>query len=123
MIRDTTLAARLWAIAVWTLVGFFVVNLFAMIATVVTSSFATRWLGTWLPAGWTTRWYLSAWKEFQLSGVVLVTFEIAFTVVIISGLIGVMTAYALARRDFFGKRAIVLLFLLPLLIPPLTYGI
>jgi len=35
----------------------------------------------------------------------------------------VMTAYALARRDFPGKRAIVLLFLLPLLIPPLTYGI
>jgi putative spermidine/putrescine transport system permease protein len=44
-------------------------------------------------------------------------------VVIISGLVGVMTAYALARRDFPGKRAIVLLFLLPLLIPPLTYGI
>ena len=32
-------------------------NLFAMIATVVVNSFATRWLGTWLPAGFTTRWY------------------------------------------------------------------
>ena len=53
----------------------------------------------------------------------LVTFEIVFTVVIISGILGVMTAYALARRDFPGKRLIVLLFLLPLLIPPLTYGI
>lgn len=34
-----------------------------------------------------------------------------------------MTAYALARRDFAGKRVVILLFLLPLLIPPLTYGI
>jgi putative spermidine/putrescine transport system permease protein len=52
-----------------------------------------------------------------------VTFEAVFAVVIVSGLTGVVTAYALARRDFPGKRAVVLLFLLPLLIPPLTYGI
>ena len=57
MIRDTTVTAKLWAAAVWTVTGFFVLNLLAMIATVVTSSFATRWLGTWFPAGWTTRWY------------------------------------------------------------------
>lgn len=123
MVKDTRLSTKLWAAANWTLIGFFIVNLFAMIATVVTSSFSTRWLGTWLPPGWTTRWYFSAWKEFQLSSVVLVTFEIVFTVTLISGILGVMTAYALARRDFAGKKLIVLLFLLPLLIPPLTYGI
>src|SRR3954467_3476672 len=123
MIRDTTLAARAWAITVWTLVGFFVVNLFAMIATVVTSSFATRWLGTWLPAGWTTRWYRAAWAEFQLDEVLLVTMEIVFIVVALSIVIGVPAAYALARRDFPGKRAVLLLFLLPLLVPPITYGI
>ena len=60
-----------------------------MIATVVTSSFATRWLGTWLPAGWTTRWYFSAWNEFQLDDVLIVTFQIVFAVVAISGLLGV----------------------------------
>jgi putative spermidine/putrescine transport system permease protein len=123
MIRDQGLTSKIWRFAVWGVALVFVLNLLAVIAVVIINSFATRWLGTWLPAGWTTRWYLSAWKEFQLSSVVLVTFEISFAVVIISGLIGVMTAYALARRDFFGKRAIVLLFLLPLLIPPLTYGI
>ncbi len=31
---------RLWATAVWTLVGFFLINLIAMIATVVASSFS-----------------------------------------------------------------------------------
>ncbi|WP_313760113.1 ABC transporter permease subunit [Rhizobium sp.] len=123
MIRDQGLTSKIWRFATWALATLFVLNLLAVIAAVVVNSFATRWLGTWLPAGWTTKWYFSAWKEFQLSSVVLVTFEIVFTVVIISGILGVMTAYALARRDFAGKRVVILLFLLPLLIPPLTYGI
>jgi putative spermidine/putrescine transport system permease protein len=123
MIRDTTLGSKLWAVAVWSLVGFFIVNLLAMIGTVVTSSFATRWLGTWLPAGWTTRWYSSAWNEFQLWDILIVTFQIVGMVVVISGVLGVTAAYALARRDFLGKRLLVLLFLLPLLIPPITFGI
>jgi putative spermidine/putrescine transport system permease protein len=123
MIRDQGLTSRIWRIAVWALATLFVLNLLAVIAAVIVNSFATRWLGTWLPRGWTDRWYFSAWNEFQLSSVVIVTFEMAFVVVIISGILGVMTAYALARRDFPGKRAIILLFLLPLLIPPLTYGI
>src|SRR3712207_4913570 len=123
MIRDTTLGAKLWAAAVWATVGFFVINLIAMIATVITSSFATRWLGTWLPVGWTTRWYSSAWSEFQLWDVLIVTFQVIGAVVLISGALGVTAAYALARREFAGKRMLVLLFLLPLLIPPITFGI
>ncbi|MFL5027092.1 MAG: ABC transporter permease [Microvirga sp.] len=123
MIRDTTLGSKLWAAAIWFLVGFFVINLFAMIATVVTSSFATRWLGTWLPVGFTTRWYSSAWSEFQLWDVLTVTFQVIAAVVFISGALGITAAYALARRDFPGKRLLVLLFLLPLLIPPITFGI
>ncbi len=123
MIRDQGLTSKIWRIAVWALATLFVLNLLAVIAAVIVNSFATRWLGTWLPRGWTDRWYFSAWSEFQLSSVVIVTFEMAFVVVLISGVLGVMTAYALARRDFPGKRAIILLFLLPLLIPPLTYGI
>ncbi|MBA1157544.1 ABC transporter permease [Microvirga mediterraneensis] len=123
MIRDTTLGSKLWAAAIWFLVGFFVINLFAMIATVVTSSFATRWLGTWLPVGFTTRWYSSAWNEFQLWDVLMVTFQVIAAVVFVSGALGVTAAYALARRDFAGKRLLVLLFLLPLMIPPITFGI
>ncbi|SIQ00624.1 ABC transporter permease subunit [Bosea sp. TND4EK4] len=123
MVKDTRLSTKLWAAANWALIGFFIVNLFAMIGTVVVSSFSTRWLGTWLPAGWTTRWYAAAWSEFQLYDVLMVTFQIVFLVVFLSGLIGVPAAYALARRDFPGKRLVMLLFLLPLLIPPITFGI
>ncbi len=123
MIRDTTLGAKLWITAVWAVIGFFILNLLAMIAAVVVSSFATRWLGTWMPLGWTTRWYTSAWDEFQLNDVLLVTFQVVFLVVFLSGLIGVPAAYAMARRDFPGKKLVMLLFLLPLLVPPITFGI
>jgi putative spermidine/putrescine transport system permease protein len=105
------------------LMTIFVVNIGLMIAAVATSSFARRWLGTWLPDGWTTSWYTAAWKEFQLFDVLLVTIEVVFAVVFLALLIGVPAAYTLARRDFVGKRALMLLFLLPLMVPPITYGI
>ncbi len=109
--------------AVWAVTLLFCLNLLAMIAAVVLNSFATRWLGTWLPLGLTTRWYASAWDEFQLGDVLVVTLQVVFLVVFLSGLLGVTAAYALARRDFPGKRLVMLVFLLPLLVPPITYGI
>ena len=107
----------------WGLVTLFIVNVALMIAAVVTNSLARRWLGTWLPEGWTTSWYVDAWKEFQLASVLWVTLEVVFAVVLLALLIGVPAAYTLARRDFPGKRALMLLFLLPLMVPPITYGI
>jgi len=118
-----SLTERLWAIAIWTLVGFFIVNLVAMIGSVVVNSFGTRWFNTWLPAGYTPQWYALAWNEFGLPDILLVTLEVVGTVVVLSGLIGVPAAYAMARRIFPGKQAVMLLFLLPLLVPPITYGI
>jgi len=118
-----TALEKLWKTLVWAFILFFVVNVIAMISTVVVNSFGTRWLNSWLPVAFTTRWYASAWKEFQLSDVLLVTFQIAGAVVLISALIGVPAAYALARRDFPGKSLVMLLFLLPLLVPPITFGV
>jgi len=113
----------LWSSLVWGVMGFFLVNVGAIIAPVVVSSFGRRWFGSWLPQGFTTRWYLAAWDEFQLDYLLIVTLEVTFAVVLISILLGVPAAYALARRDFVGKRPVLLLFLLPLLVPPITYGI
>ncbi len=114
---------KLWKTVVRAFIVFFVVNVLAMIATVVVNSFGTRWLNSWLPAAFTVRWYASAWNEFQLSDVLVVTFEIAGAVVLLSALIGVPAAYAMARRNFPGKSLVMLLFLLPLLVPPITFGV
>ena len=108
---------------VWGLVVFFFVNLAALISTVILDSFATTWFGSWVPDGFTTHWYRDAWAEFDLTDVLTVTAQVAIIVVVVSALIGVPAAYALARRNFPGKPLVTLLFLLPILIPPITYGI
>jgi putative spermidine/putrescine transport system permease protein len=112
-----------WTGLVWFVTAFFLVNVAGVIAAVAVNSFATRWLGTWFPAGYTTRWYATAWSEFQLADVLIATLQIVLVVVAVSILVGVPAGYALARRDFVGKRFVMLLFLLPLLVPPITYGI
>jgi putative spermidine/putrescine transport system permease protein len=123
MASEKSIGERIWAIAIWTLVVFFILNFVAMVAAVIINSFGTRWFDGWLPSGFTTRWYESAWNEFQLHDVLIVTFEVVGAVVLLSGLLGVPAAYALARRNFPGKQVVILLFLLPMLIPPITFGI
>lgn len=115
--------ARAWSAFIWGLMLLFVTNIALMVLAVATNSFGKRWLGTWLPEGYTANWYADAWKEFQLGSVLWVTVEVVGAVVFLAVLIGVPAAYALARRAFFGKRALMLLFLLPLMVPPITYGI
>jgi putative spermidine/putrescine transport system permease protein len=117
------LVARPTAWIVWGVVIFFFICLAGLIASVVVNSFSRSWFDTWLPGGYTGQWYSQAWKEFDLLDVLIVTVEVSLLVVGISVLIGVPAAYVLARRSFPGSRLVYLLFLLPILIPPITYGI
>jgi putative spermidine/putrescine transport system permease protein len=108
---------------IWGAVAFFLVNLAGVIGAVLVSSFGTQWFGTWLPSGFTTGWYSTAWREFGLLKVVGVTLQVSLLVVVISVLIGLPAAYVLARRTFPGKKIVYFAFLLPILMPPITYGI
>ena len=108
---------------VWGAVVFFFVNLAGVIGAVLVNSVGSRWFDTWLPQSWTGRWYATAWREFGLFDVLVVTLEVAALVVAVSVLVGVPASYVLARRSFPGRRLLYLLFLLPILMPPITYGI
>jgi putative spermidine/putrescine transport system permease protein len=108
---------------VWALVAFFMVNVLGVIGSVVLDSFGRTWFSGWTPHGYTTSNYSQAWDEFNLGQVMTVTFEITLLVVGLSLLLGVPASYALARRDFPGKRIVMLLFVLPILVPPIAYGI
>ncbi|GAA2184651.1 ABC transporter permease [Micromonospora lupini] len=121
--RRRRVTARPAAWIVWGVVIFFFLNLLGVVASVLVSSFGRRWFDTWLPDGYTTSWYGRAWDEFALLQVIVVTLEVSVLVVGLSLLIGVPAAYVLARRSFPGKRLIFLVFLLPILMPPITYGI
>ena len=117
------IVARPGAWVLWTVVAFFFINLAGVVGEVVVNSLGTKWFTGWLPQGYTLHWYADAWKQFGLFDVLVVTIEVALLVVGISVLIGAPAAYALARRDFPGKRLVMLLFLLPIMVPPITYGI
>jgi putative spermidine/putrescine transport system permease protein len=117
------LIARPGSWLVWALVAFFFINLAGLVFSVLVTSLSVHWFGTWLPDGWTTHWYSDAWTAFDLPSVLKVTAEVAISVVVVSVLIGLPASYVLARRTFPGKRLVMLLFLLPILIPPIAYGI
>ena len=117
------LRGRTWGTVVWVVMGFVLLNIAGLIGEVGINSLSTRWFGTWLPDALTTRWYSGAWEEFALPDVLLTTMEVVFAVVLISAVVGVPAAYALARSSFPGKRLVTLLFLLPLIVPSITYGI
>ena len=122
LIRDRLLPLA-WRWFVIACMVFFVVNVLLIIVSVLVSSFGTGWFTGWLPEQFTPKWYGEAWKEFQLQYVLLVTVQITLAVVAISLAVGVPAAYALARLQFRGKSLVMLMFLVPLLVPPITYGI
>lgn len=108
---------------VWGCVVLFLLFLVGIVGSVLVNSFGTRWFGTWLPEGATVQWYSQAWTDFDLLHVIIVTLEVAVAVVLLSVLIGVPASYVLARRNFPGKKIVYLAFLLPIMMPPITYGI
>jgi putative spermidine/putrescine transport system permease protein len=109
--------------AVWGSVVIFMLLVAGIVGSVLVNSFGARWFGTWLPQGYTARWYGEAWTDFGLLQVIAVTLEVAAAVVVLSIVVGVPASYVLARKSFPGKRIVYLAFLLPIMMPPITYGI
>ncbi|HJP80465.1 MAG TPA: ABC transporter permease subunit [Pseudonocardiaceae bacterium] len=114
---------RFTAALTWIGTGGFLLGLFGAIAMVLLSSFAARWSTTWLPGGYTARWYGDAWSAYGVPGMLAVTFEVALAVVALSLVVALPIAYVLARLEFAGKRPVLLLFLLPQVIPTMSYAV
>jgi putative spermidine/putrescine transport system permease protein len=117
------LVARPGTWLTWAVVIFFFVNLVGVVGSVLVSSLGDHWFDSWWPSGFTTRHYRRAWDDFGLFHVLVVTLQVSLTVVAVAVVIGVPAAYVLARRTFPGKRLAMLAFVLPVLLPPIAYGI
>src|ERR1700712_3367046 len=113
----------LTAIITWFAAACFIGILIAVLASVIVTAFSTSWGGTWWPDGFTLDWFGKAWQAPGLSESILTTFEVAFGVVFLALLFGVPAGYVLARKNFPGKTAVLLLFLFPVILPPLTYAV
>ncbi|HEY3548308.1 MAG TPA: ABC transporter permease subunit [Propionicimonas sp.] len=108
---------------VWAATAAFFILLIGILVSVVVDSFGKSWFHAWLPQTYSTSWYTSAWQQYGMTQIIGVTLGVAAAVIVISVIVGVPAAYLLARRNFPFKRVITLLFLLPVLMPPITYGI
>lgn len=116
--RITLTGAVTWA-GLWAFIG----GLVAAVFVVVLASFSKQLTTGWLPTGLTTGWYQAAWADFGLGNLLVVTLLVAVAVVAISLLVAMPTAYALARMQFPGKRLLLVLFLLPQVIPTMSYAV
>jgi putative spermidine/putrescine transport system permease protein len=108
---------------VYAIVGVFALLVAGIFLSAFLNSIGSTWFGGWLPDAYTTKWYRFAASEFDLGHVLTVTIVVGLTVTLVSLALGVPAAYVLARRAFPGRAALLMLLVLPMLVPPITYGI
>ncbi|HEY0496754.1 MAG TPA: ABC transporter permease subunit [Kutzneria sp.] len=111
------------AVLTWLVAGLFAATLLAVLIAVVVTALSTSWGGSWLPTGYTLSWFSRAWDTPGLANSIAVTFEVAAADVAVALLIGVPAGYVLARKKFPGRGVIMLIALLPVILPPLTYAV
>lgn len=123
--RPWFLKGRFWAtLCFYIAIGFFVVNILGLVGTVAVDSFGAHWFGgTWLPQGFTTQWYQYEMNDHDIGSLLFNTLFVAVTVTLIALAAGFGAAYVLARKQFRFKGLLITLYLLPMLLPPLVYGI
>ena len=95
---------------------------YAPIVLLVIYSFsADRLVGRW--GGFTLDWYEEFWNNEQLTDSIAVSIRVAIISTIVSVVLGTLSALALERFTFRGRRVFDALLYLPIIIPDVTMGI
>jgi putative spermidine/putrescine transport system permease protein len=123
--RPSGLKRGFWAALIfYVVVGFFLLNLIAMVSTVILDSVGQEWFSTWFPKGMVTfQWYKYALNDHDIVQLLSNTLIVAVGSTGLSIIVGFPAAYVLARKKFRLKSLVMGLYLLPMLVPPLAYGI
>lgn len=104
-------------------IAIYVINISGILLTVILNSFSKGWYSGFIPKIYTTEWYKYAANDHDIVNLLWVTFVVVIAVIAISLIIAFPAAYIMARHDFRFKGVLLTLFLLPMLIPPMTYGV
>ena len=120
MFKDKPVGERLWALAIWALVIFFIVNVIATIAAVGVDSFGTRWFSSWLPAGFTTRWYATLMNDADMLAAAGNSLMIAALSSTAATLLGTMAGLAMHQYKL---RLLPVLVLAPVAMPEILLGV
>ncbi|MGA1570198.1 MAG: ABC transporter permease [Ilumatobacteraceae bacterium] len=95
---------------------------YAPIAILIIFSFSgDRIVGQW--GGFTLDWYREFWNNDQLTNSITVSLQVALIATVASVVLGTLSALALERFRFRGRRVFDALLYLPIIIPDVTMGI
>jgi putative spermidine/putrescine transport system permease protein len=101
----------------------YLANICGILFTVILNSLSKGWYSGLLPKFLTTEWYKYVANDHDIPNLMMVTFVVAISVVVIALLVAFPAAYALARYNFKFKGVILSLLILPMIIPPMAYGV
>lgn len=102
----------------------FMVNVLGILLSVIVNSFGESWPnGAWFPDQFSLKWWEYCATHHDLKQLLIMTMLITVVTVVLSLLLAYPAAFIMAKRDFYGKKAIHALFLLPVIIPPICYGL
>jgi putative spermidine/putrescine transport system permease protein len=107
----------------YVIIGFFTLNLIGLVGTVLVESFSKSWFGTWLPQSFTGEWYTYLTDNHDMGQLLANTLIVAIATTVIALVLGFPAAYVLARKQFKMRALLTGLYLLPMMVPPMAYGI
>ena len=114
-----TRAAR---IGLWTWAALVVLFLYVPIAIIVVYAFNSSNIQSWPIAGFSTKWFSSAWDNREVRDSLLLSLKAAGASTAIALVLGSAAAFAVSRLRFFGREAVSFVVVLPLALPGIITG-
>lgn len=110
-----------WTLRVWTWLS--LVFLYLPLGVIAILSFNSATSLSWPPQGFTTSWWVDAWKADGPTEALWNSVKLALTATLIALVIGTLAAFAMQRYRFFGKQAVSFLLVLPISLPGIVTAI
>ncbi len=102
----------------------YMINVFGILLSVLVNSFGVKWPnGAWIPEEFGLKWWEYCASHHELGRLLFMTMLVTVVTVLLSVALAYPAAFIMAKRDFAGKRLVHGLFLLPVIIPPICYGL
>jgi putative spermidine/putrescine transport system permease protein len=97
--------------------------LVAPVLVIIIESFTSTNYVVFPPPGLSFKWYAETWKRSEFMSSLTVSLVVAVCTSVIATTLGALTSMALVRRSFFGRRLLQSLFMVPLSLPGLIFGL
>src|ERR1700680_3367493 len=121
--RHEGLEAQSFKMAMWGLATLCLLLLVVPTIVVITVSFTSGFSLKFPPPGYSLKWYAALYDAWQLQFAASNSLKIAFWTTTLAVLLGVAAALAIARSETLTARVLDSLFMSPLVLPALAFGL